>query len=96
MKQKIVVSNIRIPQSLWLQVKTAAASHSMSINEYITYLIDDSTRRTFFGYKEPITLKKTKKTRLYKPFLDLFEKSYGKKPMGASEEDKIIYDIDDK
>ena len=95
MREKIIVTNLRIPENLWLQVKTNAYSLGLSANEYIKELIHESTRKEFFAYKEKKTTHRSKKVRLYEPLWRLLEKPYKRKPMGASEDDKIIYGIED-
>ena len=43
MKGKIIVSNIRIPESDWLQVKAVAGDLGMSVNQYINYALERFT-----------------------------------------------------
>ena len=95
MKQKMVVTNLRIPQENWLQVKAEAAQYGISVNDYIQRLIDEKSRKTFFAYKEKGVKRQAKKRRLYQPLWDIIDKPYNRKPMGASEDDKIIYGIED-
>ena len=81
---------------MWAQAKSTAASMGMSFNEYIQYLVDDSTRKTFFGYKEkPLKTKRKPKKSFYQAMWELANKKYVPKPMGANEDDKIIYGIED-
>lgn len=88
----MTVTNLRMPEENWIKVKTSAANLGISANEYIITLIDDSMRRQFFAYTEkPSTSRK--KTRFYEPLWRIIEKPSKRKPMGASKEDKIIYDI---
>ena len=94
MKQKIVVSNIRIPESDWLQVKTAASDSGMSINEYFKYLAKESIKIKFLGIKESAKKRtKVSKKDFYSAMLDFANTPYKRKPMGASGDDKIIYGI---
>lgn len=98
MKQKIIVTNLRIPEPMWMQIKATAAGFGMSFNEYIQYLVNDSTRKTFFGYKEGKAFPKKRRTLKksgYDLLLELARMPYERKPMGASEDDKIIYGIED-
>lgn len=91
MKQKIVVSNVRFPYEDWMIVKSMASDMNMSINEYIRYTCRIDSIKKITG------LKKIKaKKRGSDPFKDLlnFVKTHKGKPMGANEDDKIIYDID--
>ena len=97
MKQKMVVTNLRIPQENWLQVKATAAAEGKSVNEYINTLIVDSSRQTFFGFPKVYKpIKKSKKRDPYSALLELATKPYTPHPLEASEDDKAIYGIDDE
>lgn len=78
-----VVTNLRIDEVDWLQVKTLAAELGMSVNEYINYLIRDlSMRQELMPPKKGLFLLK----------LSEISKKYKSKPMGKlSKIDKIIY-----
>jgi len=86
----IVVSNVRFPKDEWLQVKSAADAHDMSINEYFRYLSNMDSVNMITGVKN----KKKDKTG-YEAFDEFIKtvKNHKGKGMKASEEDKIIYDI---
>lgn len=79
---KKIVTNLRIDEEKWLQIKSQASEMGMSVNEYINYLITDlSTKReliTDFD-KAPIWQ------------LPEIHKKIKSKPMGLSEDDEIIY-----
>lgn len=87
----IVVSNIRFPKDDWLQLKSVANSRGMSVNEYLIYLTNMDSINMITGNASESTEKKG-----YEALEDLkgLVSKYKGKPMGASEEDKIIYDID--
>jgi len=89
--QTMVVSNIRFPQNDWIMLKTVAAGHDMSVNEYLQYIVRIQTVKDMTGIKR----NKPKKNP-YKAMDDFIEftRTHKNKPMGASEEDKIIYGID--
>jgi len=91
MKKKIVVSNVRFPYEDWMIVKSMASDMNMSINEYIQYTCRIDSVKKITGLKKMKT-----KPKGHDPFKELlaFAKSYKGKPMGANEDDKIIYDID--
>lgn len=91
MKQKIVVSNVRFPYEDWMIVKSGAASMGMSINEYFQYLSNVDQIKKMTG------IKKNPKRKTGYEALDAllkFAKTHKGKPMGANEDDKIIYDIE--
>ena len=88
----MVVTNLRMPADDWMRVKAAAANAGMSANKYIQYMFDEATKRDFFGITDLPTLPR-KKTRFYESLWQIIEKPAKRKPMDASEEDKIIYDI---
>lgn len=89
MKQKIIVSNLRTPEDDWLQVKIRAAELNMSVNEYLNWLVQKDIVRAQLEPKE----KRKKKKSIYALLFELANKKYKRKPMGASEDDKAIYDI---
>lgn len=91
MKQKMIVSNIRVLETYWLQVKSNAAERGMSVNEYINALIWQDIGEQQLG------IRVDKKRRSEKQFWDIPKIMTRKKyqPMGASEDDKIIYGIED-
>jgi len=85
MKQNMVVTNLRVPKTDWLQIRVLAAEAGMSVNEYINFLIKD------------ISLKKELAEEIKKRIDDLpiweldkiaATKGKGK---GLTEEDKVIY-----
>lgn len=80
---KMVVTNLRLPENDWLQIKTIAAELGMSINEYLNYLIQD------LSAKRQLSPNITKRNFVW----DLDNLAGIKnKPLGAlSKEDKIIY-----
>lgn len=80
---KKIVTNLRIDENDWLQVKTVAAELGMSVNEYINYLVRDlSTKLELTAPEEGSALLK----------LSEISKKFKPKPMGElSEIDKIIY-----
>lgn len=92
MKQKMVVTNLRIPEKNYLIVKSAAAESGISVNEYLNRLLEEGLMKQQLGFG------KDKRKRNENYFWDLprmmEEKEY--RPMGASEEDKVIYGLDDK
>ena len=90
----MVVSNIRMPESDWLQVKATASEMGMSINEYLNRLSMDFTKMKFFGYKESIRRKiQVRKKNIYKELIEFAKTPYKSKPMNLSADDKIIYGI---
>ena len=93
MKQKIVVSNIRIPEEDWVLAKTAAAAKSMSVNAYIHELINAASTRDMVGTIKQKRRKRQSRKDFFQAILDISK--LPQHPMGASEEDKIIYGIDD-
>ena len=85
MKDKVIVTNLRIKKQDWLQVKTAAAELGMSVNQYVNFLIRDLTQKRQFmsdisadksgGLSDLLKLAKDK------------NKAVGK----LSKEDKLVY-----
>lgn len=78
----MIVTNLRIPEDEWLQIRAAAAELGMSANEYINQLIQKTAIKNELAENRP-----GKKH----PIWDL-PKAYVKgKGMGMSEDDEIIY-----
>lgn len=88
MKSKTVVSNIRLPEDEWLEAKSAAASLGLSFNQYIRQSLRTETVKSITGIK-----KVTSKATGYEALDKLIKTKFKRRPMGASENDKIIYDI---
>ncbi|MBI4991009.1 hypothetical protein HZB96_02835 [Candidatus Gottesmanbacteria bacterium] len=94
MKQKIVISNIRVPEDIWFQAKAMAVHSGMSMNEYINKLITISFVKQMLGTIEKKRQRKNKKREeFFQKILDVAK--LPNRPMDASEEDKIIYGIED-
>ncbi len=92
MKQKIVVSNIRLPIDDWMQLKFSASAMNMSNNEYIKHVIRADAVKSITGVKKVKLTSKAKAYAAFDKFLE-FAMTHKGKPMGANEDDKIIYDI---
>lgn len=88
--QKIIISNIRVPEEDWLSFKATAASRGMSINQYMIYLGRQDSIKSITGTSSPISRKIGYEAM--DEFIKLARKNRGR-GMGASEDDKIIYDI---
>lgn len=89
---KIIVSNIRFPEDEWIELKAAAYSMGMSANEYIRYLNQVDSARSMTGVKKR-RARKLKGYDALRGLIGIASRARGK-PMGASEEDKIIYGIE--
>ena len=89
MSNKIVVSNIRFPHDEWVQLKIAAHSIGMSSNEYLRYLFQLETIRNVTGIKQVEV-----KAIGFAAIEAFLNRKIVRQGMGASEEDKVIYDID--
>lgn len=89
MKQDIVTTNIRVQENHYIQLKRRAAELSMSVNEYLNWVVE---RDISTAHCAPVQKNKKKKS-IYDVLSALARKKYKSKPMGASEDDKLIYDI---
>lgn len=92
MKQKIVVSNVRFPYEDWIIVKSGAANMGMSINEYFQYLSNREVIRQITGTKK--AMPHASRAKAYEAFIKFANRKVKGKPMGANEDDKIIYGIE--
>lgn len=88
---KKIVTNLRIDENDWLQVKTVAAELGMSVNEYINYLLQNIVSKAQFGYPKKSRIKKRKS--IYDLLPVLLKGRHKDKGLGLSEDDKIIYGI---
>jgi len=86
MNQIMVTTNLRIPYSDWIQIKTMAAESGMSVNEYIRLTVQGlSNIRSLVGHW--VNPKKGALT-----IWDLPKLSKGEnKPLGISADDELIY-----
>lgn len=91
----IVVTNLRINKHDWLDIKVRAAERGMSVNQYINYLLDKISLLEELGFLER---KRSPRKRKKHSFWDLPETLKNVKlgpAQEASEDDKIIYGLDD-
>jgi hypothetical protein len=91
---KIVTTNLRIPEESWLEVKSLAARMGMSSNEYVKRAVTLAVNSDQIATEEKL---ERKRKIPFAALLQLAEKvaKMPNKPMGASEEDQVIYGIDD-
>lgn len=87
MKQHMVTTNVRMPETGWLQVKAAAGELGMSINEYFNHLANMHIIRKTVGFSD-MPDKSRKRFSIW-DLPKLARKT--NKPMGWSKEDEIIY-----
>lgn len=89
-----IVTNVRVDHNRYAQLKIRAGELGMSVNAYMNWLIqrDVSTAQ----FPQPKKTKTKKRKSIYDALLELAHKKYKYKPMGASEDDKIIYGIEDE
>lgn len=84
---KKIVTNLRIDETDWLRIKAMAAEAGLSVNEYINSLIKTISTKIELALDQ-------KELKEEKSIWDLPKLAKIKdKPMGASEDDKIIYGL---
>lgn len=86
MNQTMVVTNIRLPQEDYRQIKAVASQLGMSINEYIHVTVKEGTKN-----RQIRPAKKLKS--VYEAFRELAMVKTKGKPMGWSKEDEAIYSV---
>lgn len=86
-----IVTNLRIDEQDWLQVKVVAAELKMSLNEYLNLITKNAISKAQFGY--PRETKTGKGKSIYDLLSDLSGKKYPKKTFELSEDDKVIYGL---
>lgn len=89
MKQRMVISNIRMPETDWLQVKAAAGDLGMSVNQYLNFVVERCTLTRSLA-KKPQEIK-LKHVSLWD--LPMLVKNIKNKSMGLSKEDEEIYSL---
>ncbi|MBI2039529.1 hypothetical protein HYT18_00475 [Candidatus Microgenomates bacterium] len=90
--KKIVITNLRIPEDDWLQIKTLAVEAGISVNECINLLIRDLTvrRQLLIDVKKKIS--SSKRDAPIWRLGDLAKKFKSAKKYELSEDDKLIYE----
>lgn len=86
MKTKKVVTNLRIDEQNWLQIKAIAAEVGMSANEYVNVLIERFSTARELGITDPKT---SHKAPIWKLWRIAIKRGEGK---GLTAEDKEIYE----
>ncbi|MDZ7586730.1 MAG: hypothetical protein U0946_03155 [Patescibacteria group bacterium] len=81
---QMVVTNLRMAEPEWLQIKAMAGELGMSVNKYLNYLIAKVTTREELGIS-----KETKKVSIWEELPKLAK--IKNKPGQLNEDDKIIY-----
>jgi len=94
MKQKTVTTNLRIPADEWANVRSLASRLGVRSNEYLKRAVRLSINRDQLTSTSELKFKKEKPYQPLDEFLAT-AKSVPSKPMGASDDDKIIYGIED-
>lgn len=84
MNQNIVVSNIRIPENEWRQIKIMAAELGMSVNQFLREIINQTILK-----KQFISLNKKKLAPIWRVYQLAKKKGKAKK---LSLEDQIVYE----
>lgn len=87
--KRVITTNLRMPENMWLQVKSAAGELGISVNEYLNTIIWEVSGKKQLG------IKPQKKRASEKKFWELYKlmDDIEYKPMGLSKEDEIIYGI---
>ncbi|KKR88001.1 MAG: hypothetical protein UU32_C0002G0026 [Candidatus Woesebacteria bacterium GW2011_GWB1_41_10] len=90
---RMIVSNVRFPEDEWLQLKAVASTYDMSANEYLRRAVRIQTARNITATKK--TKPKKDPYQAMEDFIFFASKNRAKREAtGASEEDKIIYDVE--
>ncbi len=87
MNKNMVTTNLRLDRQDWLMIKTLAAEEGKSFNEYVKQVIIENSLSIKKGENE--------KKKLSMRDLGKVLASMKDQPMGLSEDDKIIYGIED-
>ncbi len=94
MKQKMVISNVRIPATDWLSAKVVAHELGMSMNQFMYSAMQTETKRLSLGVRK--TVPRQKKLKGYAALDAFLHRAWSqkgtRKGLGLSEEDKAIYE----
>lgn len=90
--KKIVVTNLRIPEDDWLQIKTLAVEVGISVNECINLLIRDLTVRRQLLTEVKKKISSSRKDAPIWRLGDLAKEFKSSKKYELSEDDKLIYE----
>lgn len=93
MKKDIVVTNLRIQKHDWLQLKTTAAELGMSVNEYVNFLLQDTSIKRELGFTS--TSKSRYQNSIPVPLWELNTLARHTKPKSLgplSVDDKLVYE----
>lgn len=89
---KKIVTNLRIDENDWLQIKALAAEAGLSVNEYLNFLTQNVISKARFGF--PIKIHRGgKKKSIYDLLPSLLKARDKDETFELSEEDKIIYGL---
>ena len=81
---KMVVTNWRTGEDVYLQARSLAAQSGISVNRLLELAVEDFVARETLG-------KKTGKKNIYDALLELGGEKTKDRPMGLSADDEIIY-----
>lgn len=84
-----IVTNLRIDEADWLQIKAEAAELGVSVNEYLNAIIRKTSARLELALEKQTPLRENRYSIWNLPNLAKIKS----KPMGLSKEDKIIYEL---
>lgn len=84
MNKKVIVTNLRVEEEDWNQLKAVAAERGMSANEYINYLMKNVVA-------EP-SPPGVKSSRSIWELPELSKRAQARKKFDLSEDDKLIYE----
>ncbi len=91
MATNMVITNLRVPDYNWLELKTLAAGQGISVNEYLNILIDKYAVKQ--AVAPDVQVGKVKRKNIWAALRDLSGTIVTNKPLGKlSEDDKIIYE----
>ena len=83
---KKIVTNLRIDESDWLQIKAQAGELGVSVNEYVNFIIKE------FSIKSELGILKRSEAPIWK-LGEIAKKYKSSKKNKLSEEDEIIYGV---
>lgn len=84
MNKKVIVTNLRVEEEDWNQLKAIAAERGMSANEYINYLMKNVVAEPF--------LSGAMKSKSVWELPELSKMARARKKFDLSEDDKLVYE----
>jgi len=93
MASRMIVTNLRIDEHDWNQIRAVAAEMGISANEYVKRVLKEAAARQQLGVEMKKNATGKRKRNNFLLELSKIAEKVPNQPMGLSEEDEIIYGV---